>query len=69
MNTTSRSSISVSGKQVCEDDACIGKDATPQAVSPEDAAHLDEKRKKTPGTSMSVEGKEACSDDACIGKG
>lgn len=63
-----RSSISVSNKKVCEDEACIGKDVNPTSVTPAEAAAPDKSDKKASGTSMSVGGKEACSEDACIGK-
>lgn len=65
ISRTFRSSISVSNKKVCDDEACIGKDVNPPTVP---SAPLDEKKKKSPGTSMAVGGKQACSDDACIGK-
>ena len=63
-----RSSISVSNKEVCEDEACIGKDVKPPTVTPAKATQADKHGKKPSGTSMSVSGNEACSEDACIGK-
>lgn len=63
-----RSSISVSNKEVCEDEACIGKDVNPAADTPAEASQPDKSGKKPSGTSISVGGKEACSEDACIGK-
>ena len=63
-----RSSISVSNKEVCEDEACIGKDVQPTAETPAEAAQPVKSGKKPSGTRMSVGGKEACSEDACIGK-
>lgn len=63
-----RSSISVSNKEVCEDEACIGKDVKPTTEAPAEATQPDKSGKKSSGTSMSVGGKEACSEDACIGK-
>jgi hypothetical protein len=64
----SHSSITVSDRVVCEDEACIGKAANPQtkpAVTTEPQA---EKKGKRQVTTMSVGGKKACTDDACIGK-
>jgi len=63
-----RSSISVSDKRVCEDEACIGKDVNPAADTPAEASQPEKSEKKPSGTSMSVGGKEACAEDACIGK-
>jgi hypothetical protein len=63
-----RSSISVSNKEVCEDEACIGKDVQPTTVTTAEVPQPDKSGKKTSGTSISVGGKEACSEDACIGK-
>ena len=63
-----RSSISVSNKKVCEDEACIGKEVNPAADTPAEATQPDKSSKKPSGTSISVSGKEACSEDACIGK-
>ena len=63
-----RSSISVSNKEVCEDEACIGKTVKPTTDTPAEASQPDTRGKKSSGTSMSVGGKEACSEDACIGK-
>ncbi len=63
-----KSSISVSNKEVCEDEACIGKDVQPTTVTPAEATQPDKSSKKPSGTSISVGGKEACSEDACIGK-
>ena len=63
-----RSSISVSKKEVCKDEACIGKDVNPTTAAPEEAAQSDKSNQKLSGSRMSVSGKEACSDDACIGK-
>ena len=65
---TFRSSISVSNKKVCEDEACIGKAVKPATVTSAEATQPDKSSKKTSGTSISVSGKEACSEDACIGK-
>ena len=63
-----RSSISVSNKEVCEDEACIGKTVNPITDTPAQASQPDTPEKKSSGTSMSVGGKEACAEDACIGK-
>ena len=63
-----RSSISVSNKEVCEDEACIGKDVQPTTVTPAEATPADKSGKKSSETSMSVGGNEACAEDACIGK-
>jgi hypothetical protein len=63
-----RSSISVSNKEVCEDEACIGKAVNPTTDKPAEASQPDKNVKKPSGTSMSVGGKEACAEDACIGK-
>ena len=63
-----RSSISVSNKEVCEDEACIGKDVNPTNDTAAEAKQPDKSGKKPSGTSMSVGGKEACAEDACIGK-
>ena len=66
----SHSSISVSNKIVCEDEACIGKVADKRDASNEKAAQQDTRRDKSqrPGTSMSIGGENACSDEACVGK-
>ena len=63
-----RSSISVSNKEVCEDEACIGKSVNPTTATPAEAAQPGKSGKNPSGTSMSVSGKDACSEDACIGK-
>jgi hypothetical protein len=63
-----RSSISVSNREVCEDEACIGKTVNPITDRPAEASQPDTRGNKSSGTSMSVGGKEACSEDACIGK-
>ena len=63
-----RSSISVSNKEVCEDEACIGKDVNAAAETPAEATQPEKSGKKRSGTSISVGGKEACAEDACIGK-
>jgi len=63
-----RSSISVSNKEVCKDEACIGKDVQPTADTPAEPSQPEKLDKKSSGTSMSVGGKEACAEDACIGK-
>ena len=65
---TFRSSISVSNKKVCEDEACVGKDAKPTTATAAEATPPDKSGKRPSGTSMSVSGKEACAEDACIGK-
>ena len=65
---TFRSSISVSKKKVCEDEACIGKDVNPTTATPAETRQPDKSGKKPSGTSMSVSGKKACAEDACIGK-
>ncbi|BBO73213.1 hypothetical protein DSCW_06300 [Desulfosarcina widdelii] len=67
-NRNFRSSISVSSKEVCQDEACIGKDVNPATATPAEAAHTDKGNPKRSGTSMSVSGKEACSEEACIGQ-
>ena len=63
-----RSSISVSNKEVCEDEACIGKNVNSAAETPAEPKQQGKSGKKPSGTSISVSGKEACSEDACIGK-
>jgi len=63
-----RSSMSVSNKEVCEDEACIGKDVNPAADTPAETKQPDKSGRKPSGTSISVGGKEACAEDACIGK-
>ncbi len=63
-----RSSISVSNKEVCEDEACIGKNVNPTTATPAEAAQPGKSGNKSSGTSISVGGKEACAEDACIGK-
>jgi len=63
-----RSSISVSNKKVCEDEACIGQDVEHATATPAEAIQPGKSGKKSSGTSISVGGKEACSEDACIGK-
>ena len=63
-----RSSISVSDKEVCKDEACIGKEVNATTGKLAEPKQLDESSKKPSGTSISVGGKEACSEDACIGK-
>ena len=65
---TIKSSITVSAKTVCEDEACIGKitnGPTPAANSP---AQKKQKHTKPSGTTMSFGGKPGCTDEACIGK-
>lgn len=63
-----QSSVSVSGEVVCEDEACIGKEAKAgEAWSPEQP-QPEKIVKKHADTRMSLGGKEACSDDACIGR-
>lgn len=64
------SSISVSNKIVCEDEACIGKVVgNRNALTGQAERHDKEKGKaRKPGTSMSIGGKNACADDSCIGK-
>ena len=64
------SSISVSNKIVCEDEACIGKVVGNRSALNGQAERLDKEKKsaRDPGTSMSVGGKNACVDDSCIGK-
>jgi hypothetical protein len=44
-----RSSISVSNKKVCEDEACIGKDVNPAADTPSEASQPEKSEKKTVG--------------------
>jgi hypothetical protein len=64
------SSISVSNKIVCEDEACIGKGVDQRDAPNGRAARQDTSRGKLqrPGTSMSIGGEDACSDESCIGK-
>lgn len=64
----SHSSITVSDKVVCEDEACIGKVAGPQTKQAQLTESQAEKRRKRQVTTISVGGKKACTDDACIGK-
>ncbi len=63
-----RSSMSVSNKEVCEDETCIGKDVQSTTVTPAEATQADKSVKISSETSMSVGGNEACAEDACIGK-
>ena len=67
-NQTPHSSITVSDKIVCEDEACIGKIAGPHSELSAEIKRQDKKRIKRQGTSMSVRGRRVCTDDACIGK-
>ena len=64
------SSISVSSKIVCEDEACIGKavDGRYKQTDQKERQDKDKEKKRRTGTSMSIAGEDACSDDACIGK-
>ncbi|WP_319522005.1 hypothetical protein [uncultured Desulfosarcina sp.] len=64
----SHSSITVSDRVVCEDEACIGKVAGPQTKLSAIAEPQAEKRRKRQVTTLSVGGKKTCTDDACIGK-
>jgi hypothetical protein len=65
---TSKSSIAVSRKIVCEDEACIGKEVKVYDLSSTNQAEDNKQNRKSPGTIISIGGKEACSDDACIGR-
>ena len=62
------SSISVAGRIVCEDEACIGKTDGTAAAPPEPSAEPLEKPKPAATGSISVSGKPACTDEGCIGK-
>ena len=63
-----KSSMSLSDEVVCEDEACIGKDTTPENASNTDMLKTKHKSKDSSGTSMAIGGKVICSDDACIGE-
>jgi hypothetical protein len=64
------SSISVSNKIVCEDEACIGKVVGDRNEQIDQAEQQDKDRGKArkSGTSMLIGGKDACTDESCIGK-
>ena len=63
-----KSSMSVSRQVICEDDACIGKQAdTPPAPPSDDAGPASDAKPAAPG-SMTVAGQPACQGEACIGK-
>lgn len=61
-----KSSMSVSQKVICEDEACLGKVVRSVPPTADETARTD--KKKPAGSSMAIGGKEICSDDACIGK-
>ncbi len=63
-----KSSMSVSQQVVCEDDACIGKNAGQPAASPARNASAASNSKSSTSGSMTVAGQPACEDEACIGK-
>jgi ribosomal protein L4 len=63
-----QSSISVSSRTVCEDEACIGKTVIGESASAQKPAEISEKRGEESGSSMSFGGKQGCTDEACIGK-
>ena len=65
---TTKSSTSVSGEIVCENEACIGKKVEPDEAWTADAPLVVEKGEIPAATSMAFGGKKACTDDACIGK-
>ena len=64
------SSISVSNKIVCEDEAYIGKAIGNRDALTGQAERQDKDRGKLgqPGTSISIGGKDACIGESCIGK-
>lgn len=62
-----QSSISVSSRTVCEDEACIGKTVNGELASAQEPAEASEKRKEKSGSTMSFGGKQGCTDEACIG--
>jgi hypothetical protein len=70
VRSKTHSSISVSNKIVCEDEACIGKavDGRYTQTEQEERRNKNKGEKKRPSTSMSIAGEDACSDDACIGR-
>ena len=63
-----KSSMSLSDEVMCEDEACIGKDAAPGNASNTDPMKTKHKSKESSGTSMAIGGKVICNDDACIGE-
>ncbi|WP_419660936.1 uncharacterized protein Dvar_13430 [Desulfosarcina variabilis str. Montpellier] len=63
-----KSSMSLQNEVICEDEACIGKDAAAENASNTDTMKTKHKSKKSPGTSMAIGGKVICNDDACIGE-
>lgn len=63
-----RSSMGISQKIVCEDEACIGKVVNSASPAPGETGSEEKKSKKSTGSSMSIGGSEICSEDACIGK-
>jgi hypothetical protein len=60
--------MSVSQQVVCEDDACIGKNAEQPAAPPAGDASLASDSKSPASGSMAVAGQPACENEACIGK-
>ena len=64
---TTKSSMSVSDKVVCEGEACIG--SVDASVAPSQMEAKRQGKKQSGASSMAVGGEEICSDDACIGKG
>ena len=63
-----KSSMSVSQKVICEDDACIGKRVDTPPAPPARAALSTSDSKRPASGSITVSGKPACEDEACIGK-
>jgi hypothetical protein len=67
-NVKTQSSITVSSKTVCEDEACIGKIVNGESAAVQEPVEASENRKKQSGSAMSFGGKQGCTDEACIGK-
>jgi hypothetical protein len=63
-----RSSLGISQKIVCEDEACIGKVVDSASSAPGETGSEDKKANKSNSSSMSIGGSDICSEDACIGK-
>jgi hypothetical protein len=63
-----KSSMSISQQVICEDDACIGRQADRPSTSPTVETNAASDSKRTTSDSITVGGKPACEDEACIGK-
>ncbi|MFO7645871.1 MAG: hypothetical protein R6W95_15920 [Desulfosarcina sp.] len=67
-NTGTRSSVAVSSRTVCQDEACIGKTDAPASAGPPEAGAAKPRKPNPPESSMSFGGETGCQDEACIGK-